>query len=186
MIEGSPEGDRPPRRPRKPRPGPRPVTEIYLQRAATHYLDRYGSSAENLRRVLERKSLRRLQARTLEGDHQRMIAITVAGTIANGTLDDAAYARSKASGLIRKGASARTISSKLRSKGIDSETAIAALPEGGIDEMAQAHRHAQRKRLGPYAAKPDRERRQREIASLARAGFPYRVAAAVIDGTEDD
>jgi regulatory protein len=45
---------------RKP---PRQVTPAYLQRAALAYLERYASSAENLRRVLRRKVDRRCRLR---------------------------------------------------------------------------------------------------------------------------
>ena len=42
---------------------PRKVTEAYLQRAALAYLERYASSAENLRRVLRRKVDKRCRLR---------------------------------------------------------------------------------------------------------------------------
>ena len=45
---------------RKP---PRKVTAAYLQRAAMSYLERYASSAENLRRVLRRKVDKRCRLR---------------------------------------------------------------------------------------------------------------------------
>ena len=45
---------------RKP---PRKVSEAYLQRAAMSYLERYASSAENLRRVLRRKVDKRCRLR---------------------------------------------------------------------------------------------------------------------------
>lgn len=172
---------RPARKRREP-PKPKPIDEGYLRRAALHYVERFGTSAQNLARVLERKAKRRAQVRTLTEDEARMIASTVATAISAGVVDDAAYARSKTGGLIRKGASERTILSKLRQKGVDADTAKASLPEAGIDEMAQALRLAQRKRLGPFRDKPDAKRRERDIASLARAGFSYRTATAVIDG----
>ena len=39
---------------------PRPVTREWLFRAAAYYLGRYASTAENLRRVLERKVASRI------------------------------------------------------------------------------------------------------------------------------
>ena len=47
----------------KPRKPPRQVTPAYLQRAALAYLERYASSAENLRRVLKRKVDKRCRLR---------------------------------------------------------------------------------------------------------------------------
>ena len=57
----------------------RPPTEERLMKAALHYLDRYGSSRENLKRVLGRKVMR--AARELEldpGDFDAMIEAVVA------------------------------------------------------------------------------------------------------------
>ena len=48
--------------------------------------------------------------------------------------------------------------------------------------MGAAARYARRRRLGPFRAAPEREeRRQRDLAALARAGFAYDVARRVIE-----
>lgn len=169
------------RRERKPK-GPRPVTESYLQRAALHYIGRYGTSSENLRRVLARKAARRLEERNLPPDTAEMIESVVAWTLSSGAVDDAAYARSKAGSLLRKGASEKSVRAKLSSKGIGRDAIEASLPVDGIDPLAQARRHAERKRLGPYAKAPDPARRQKDMAAMTRAGFPYAIARTVIDG----
>ena len=58
----------------------------------------------------------------------------------------------------------------------------------GYRERAAARRYAERRRLGPWRADPARRsgRRDRDIAAMARAGFPVRLAISVIDGTDED
>jgi len=69
------------------------------------------------------------------------------------------------------------------------DTAMAAADEAEEKpELAAAARLARKRRLGPWrAAEGRREARERDLAALARAGFSYDVALAVIDaeGPED-
>lgn len=110
-----------------------------------------------------------------------------------GVLDDAAFARGKASALRRRGASRRSAMAKLQATGLDAETAAAALAEhddtfGTEDpERSAAVRYAERRRFGPWRTDPAarEERRQRDIAAMARAGFPVGLAISVIDGDTD-
>lgn len=88
-------------------------------KAALHYLDRYGSSRENLKRVLERKVMR--AARELEldpGDFDAMIEAVVARCAASGLVNDRLFAESRIASERRKGRSARRIGAVLAAKGI--------------------------------------------------------------------
>lgn len=186
----------PPPRAGAPAGKPRPVTAAYLERAAVHYLERYSSTAENLRRVLARKALRRLREaeRALGPDAEAppgidldaAIAAVVDKAVRSGLVDDASFAQAKVGSLMRRGASTRAIRTKLRDKGVPDGQAEAALAAEEPDELALARRHAQRKRLGPWRARPDPERRARDLAALCRAGFPYRIAAQALDEPADD
>ncbi|MDB5589592.1 RecX family transcriptional regulator [Enterovirga sp.] len=165
----------------------RPVTPAYLERAALHYLERYSSSAENLRRVLLRKARRRLGP---EGEPEpgieAAIAEVVGRAVRSGLVDDRIYAESKAGALLRRGSSTRAVGMKLRAKGVPDETAAAAVAVHEPDDLALARRHAQRKRLGPYRRPPDPAARDRDLASLCRAGFPYRVAALALEAPAEE
>ncbi|MBL6432398.1 MAG: RecX family transcriptional regulator [Alphaproteobacteria bacterium] len=97
----------------------RAPTEDRLMRAALHYLDRYGSSAGNLHRVLERKVWR--VAAVLEEDpasYMHMVDAVVARCEASGLVDDKLYAESKIASERRKGRSTRRIAAVLQTKGI--------------------------------------------------------------------
>ena len=160
----------------------KPLTEAYLERAAAHYLDRYASSSENLRRVLVRKATRRLDPGEKAGPEvAAMVATVVERAVRSGLVDDRAYADMKVGSLQRRGVSTRAASARLRAKGVADETVAAALARGEPDEVALARRYAERKRLGPWRSRPAADARERDLAALCRAGFPYRVAKAALD-----
>jgi len=101
-------------------------------------------------------------------------------------LDDTAYARGRANSLHRSGASRRKIAGMLRQKGVgrdDTDAALAALADEYEDsDMVAACNYARRRRLGPYRLPEAREeRRERDLAALARAGFGYDTARRVVD-----
>src|ERR671921_1503588 len=126
---------------RKP---PRKVTEAYLQRAAMSYLERYASSAENLRRVLRRKVDKRCRLRGEDpAEFHEMIDEVVAKSLRSGLIDDTRFAEARVATLRRRGGSARAIQAKLAAKGVDRETIAAALEseEGdrAAEEEAAAH-----------------------------------------------
>jgi regulatory protein len=165
---------------------PRPLTAASLENAALFYLGRFASSSGNLRRVLMRKVARAAR----DGDSReaeagaRLIDALIARYLASGLLNDRAYAAQAAASLARRGASRYSIAGKLAQKGVDAELvaeAIAGLEEGGASEIAAACALVRRRRLGPYRASGTRtEYRQKDLASLARAGFGLGLARRVL------
>lgn len=119
-----------------------------------------------------------------------MVADLIARYRRAGLIDDAAFAQARAKTLHARGVARRAIAARLRAKGVGAaeiEAALAALADGETDaaevDLAAARRTAQRRRLGPWRPAEQRAaRRERDLAALARAGFPYPVAKAVIDG----
>ena len=182
------------KRPSIKRPG-RPITAKYLQNAATFYLERYPSTAEGLRRVLERR-LRKAEAADapIVANVQRVIAEIVAKFVAAGVIDDKAFAQTKARALHRRGTSGRLTRQKLRLAGIDADTLDQAMD--GLDqeldtdpeqrEWQAAVALARRRRLGPFRKKERKEHRNRDLAAMARGGFDYDLARKVIDAEERD
>lgn len=166
--------------------GPRPVTPAYLERAALHYLERYASTAENLRRVLARKARRRLGAGgEVDAGIEAAIAEVVARIVRSGIVDDLSFAEMKVGALIRRGTSTRAMRMRLKGKGVADDAVAAALAAHEPDDLALARRHAARKRLGPYRLRPDATLRERDLAALCRAGFTYRIAAQALDEPAD-
>jgi regulatory protein len=169
---------------------PRKATPKSLENAALYYLERFASSAENLRRVLMRRVER--SARAHDTDREEGAAAVddiVRRFLASGLLDDRAYAAARAGTLHRRGGSARKIRASLMQKGVapdDIEAALAALRDEAPDpEIAAAVTLARRRRLGPYRPDGDREaRREKDLAALARAGFGYDIARKVIEAPD--
>ncbi|MCB8840051.1 regulatory protein RecX [Aurantimonas sp. VKM B-3413] len=166
---------------------PKPIDAGWLMRSAAHYLERYASSTENLRRVLERKVMRRAAARgeSPEG-HEPLIAATVDRFVELGLLDDRSFAEARMASLRRRGTSRVMTAAKLREKGVNAETVAAVLSGDETDEAAAARAYARRRRLGPWRLRERSERRERDIAAMIRAGYAYGLAATVIDGQTDE
>jgi regulatory protein len=172
---------------------PRKVTAKSLENAALHYLQRFATSAENLRRVLMRRVERSVRAHDTDRDDTdrevgaALVDALVERFVAAGLVDDRVYAEGRALSLHRRGTAARVIRGRLRQKGVgddDIEAALATVAEEHPDgDLAAAVNLARRRRLGPYRSTgPEPDRRQRELAALARAGFSYDIARRVLDG----
>jgi regulatory protein len=175
---------------------PTPPDQASLEKAALRYLERYASSAAGLRRVLMRR-LRRAGADQDEEGEDRHAAIeaVIAKLMRLGLLDDARYAEARAGSLARRGASLFVIRRDLKARGIAAgplDAAIGQLKDeaGGssdaVDRMA-ALALARRRRLGPFRAPRVRAQfRDRDLATLGRAGFALEVARSVIDADSED
>jgi len=168
-----------------------------LLRAAYAYLERYNSSVENLRRVLLRK-IRRWQqlddrghsspsmerkAGPAETEIRTAVDAAVDRCIELGLVDDERYAQVKAAGMRRRGGSGRRIRAMLSAKGVEGGAIASALQADDACEAEAAQTFARRRRLGPYRTDSRRqERRDRDIASMCRAGFSVSLSIATIDG----
>jgi regulatory protein len=165
----------------------KPVTRAYLQRAAVSYLERYASSSANLRRVLQRKVLRRGGSDAAKDPAIAvMIDEVVATTVSIGLVDDARYAEMKAASLRRRGGSRLKIAAKLAERGIGAELSQRAIDSHEMDDAAAARRYAERRRLGPWRREGRVERRDRDMAAMARAGFSFELARRVIDAAANE
>ena len=175
---------------RRPRKDPKPVTPELLEKAALYYIERYASTAENLRRVLMRRVER--WAYKLGGDRASgtsWVEALVQRYVRSGLVDDKRYAEAAAESLRRRGASSRRIRQKLAQKGVDEDVAEAALAESGgagdAADLSAAVRLARKRRLGPFGdPKLRRDRRLKDMARLARAGFSYAIARKVVDAAD--
>ncbi|MGN6096290.1 MAG: regulatory protein RecX [Bosea sp. (in: a-proteobacteria)] len=169
---------------------PRRITALYLRRAALHYLERYAAPAAQLRRVLARKIA--VSCRHHGEDpaiHGPLLDEVVAHCVALQLVDDRRFAEARAASLRRKGLSSRAVAGRLAAKGIGREL-VAELATGGEgSEHAAARVAVRRKRLGrwrrPGEGQDERALRQRDLAALARLGFGFAVAQAVLDEEAD-
>jgi len=171
----------------KPR-RPRPITAQRLANIAAQYLDRYATSRENLRRVLQRRVLK--AAYVHEDTDVALANGWIDDLIARyedaGVLNDRSYGEGRARTLMARGTAHRVIRLRLQEKGLDPDTIDHALnslqDEHPEPELAAAIKLARRRRLGPYRAPDTRgEKQDRDLAAMARAGFSYDMARRVIE-----
>ncbi len=171
----------------------KPITAKRLENIAASYIDRYASSAGRLRDVLLRRvrKARHAEAPVVD-DVEAVIEGIVAKYVKSGALDDRRFAEHKADALSRRGTSQRRIREKLALARVgrdDVDHALASLRGGsdGDSEFAAAVALARRRRLGPFADPAvRRERRDRHLAAMGRAGFALGLARRVIDAKDED
>src|SRR5438874_115408 len=160
----------------------KPIEPALLEKWALGYLERFASSAENLRRVLRRRVRRRMRDDEAVRAADALIDALVIRYRDAGLIDDAAYAAGRARARLARGQSLRRIAAGLMAKGVGAEdraAALQALRETAPDpDLAAACAFARRRRLGPF--RRGQADRARELAAFARAGFARREAEAVL------
>jgi regulatory protein len=167
-----------------------------LRAAALRHLERFSCSVDGLRRVLQRKltrTARREGSDAVPEDGAASIETVLAALVRAGLLNDDRYAEGRVAALARRGMSLRRIKADLMAHGLAAELAEDVLARhaeetcdaGAEPDIEAARTYARRRRLGVFretAASPDD--RRRDLAALARAGFSYEVATAIVDGNE--
>ena len=163
---------------------------------AVDYLARYATSQHRLREVLGRFAMRKLD----KHDPDKIAAainVTVTRCQTLGYLDDDAFAQSQARSHRQRGRSKLIIRQRLRQHRLDDNIIDAALDaadqRSANGELPAACRFARRRRLGPFDCRQYddaknrqacMQRQQRQLGSLARAGFTMAISRTVI-GLED-
>jgi regulatory protein len=168
----------------------KPINAALLEKWALSYLGRFASSAENLRRVLQRRARRRGGPEAAQAAKPLVDAL-IERYRAAGLLDDAAYAAARARARSSRGEPLRRIAAGLAAKGVPAEerrAALDALREGEANpDLAAACAFARRRRLGPFRREPAMPQdRERALAAFARAGFGRREAEALLACADPD
>jgi regulatory protein len=145
-----------------------------LERAALTYLLRYASSIARVRAFLERHVRR-------DGGDLEAIDEVVEKLVRLGYLDDERFAVARARALRRRGSSSLSIAATLAKNGVDRAIIDRAIADEA-EELEAARAFVRRRRLGPHRAEEERsEKRERDLAALARAGFSYEVASRALE-----
>jgi regulatory protein len=176
-----------------------PPDAASLHDAALDYLARYAATEVGLRRVLERRVDRWARSALAAvgaaedvagqaGNARRIVHEVVTRLAAVGAVNDAAFAESRARALMRSGRSRRVVVAYLAAKGVDTDLACSVLSDERASELATALTLARRRRIGPFrvGGPPDQAGRLRELAILARAGFPQTVAREALAMAADE
>ena len=170
-----------------------PPDEAALRQAALNHLARYSTTQAGLLRVLGRRVERWARLVTAAQGEQpskeQMAAAlgacrsAVASLAATGALDDATFAAGRSRSLRRAGRSSRAIAAHLQAKGVAPELIAPSDPDV---ELGSAVLYAWRRRMGPFRALPDPAQRPRDLARLARAGFPAGIAGKLLGLAAED
>ena len=182
IIENNEEnGAVPASRKRKPQ---KKITPQRLKNIGLYYLKRFESSVENLRSVLYRR-IDMYARENPEWNKQEAYGWTeevLAEFERLHYLDDSRYAEVKIRSYINSGKPARYIENKLKQKGISAAQVAEILAEQEYNPFEMALKLAKRKKIGPYRMEESRrEFRQKDMATLVRAGFDYDVVCEVLN-----
>jgi len=160
---------------------PKPLDSARLEELALAYVARFATSAAKLERYLRRK----LRERGWSGENEPDLAALVGRYVELGYVDDAAYARAKGGSLLRRGYGPRRVRQALGEAGIG-EDVREETRAGPAAERRAALALARKRGFGPFGhEKPDRERREKQIAAMLRAGHPLDSAREMVDAASE-
>lgn len=174
---------------------PKGITEKYLHNAGLAYLERFPTSIAHFRRVMMRKIDRSCNYHKEQdrGDCLTLLEKAVENFSRMGLLNDNLYLQGMATSLRRRGLSKQAILAKLAQKGMTQADILAAI--GDYDEQNGAQNPelsaavllCRRKRLAAFQTAQAKDGdKNRALATLARAGFSYDIAAQALSLNKDD
>jgi regulatory protein len=162
-------------RPKRPRS---PLDPATFRAIALHYVGRYATTSERLKRYLDRKVRERGWSELAAPPDFDGLAEDFARL---GYVDDDAFAESRVSSLLRRGYGPKRISAALRQAGIAAEKAEIAVPTDAESAQISAMVFARRKRLGPFGPPlTDSKAQSRALAAFLRAGHGYEIARKIL------
>lgn len=168
----------------------RKMTKTRLQNIALYYLERFDSSAANLRQVLKRRVFD--YARNMPDFDFSAAEVWIEEIVARfeelGYINDNRYAEFKIDNYLLSGKPERYIRQKMQQKGISGDVVSRVLDNREFDEEAMALRFASKKKIGPFRPDEDsrRQNRQKDLAALVRAGFRYDTASKIVGAENMD
>ena len=178
------------------RPQPKPLDGARMEELALAYVARFATSASKLRTYLQRK----LRERGFAGDEdgtagegQAAVERIATRFVENGYIDDENFARMRSRSLTHRGYGPRRVDMALREAGIEEPVRRDAMPSQSLRRDA-ALTMARKRRFGPFAIvgsvgadegfdalQAQRALREKQLASMVRAGHSFDDARAVLD-----
>jgi regulatory protein len=165
-----------------------------LDELALRYVAKYAVPSSGLKRYLQRKmrDAQRKTGQSIIGEEadalRRRIDAVVARFQEKGWINDEAWTERKVEVAVARGRSRRATQAMLASKGVDRTIAAAATADWDQDqELAAARQIVRRRKLGHWRPAHERaDRRQKDLAVLARAGFPGNIARRALEVPDDE
>lgn len=155
-----------------------PLNDAKLRDLALSYVARYATSSAKLERYLSRK-LRELG--WAEGAAPPDIPSLVTRYVELGYIDDEGFARAKSGSLLRRGYGIRRVNEALGQDGIATTIREEVVP-GEAEQRLAVLTLARKRRFGPFGAQPlERDKREKQIAAMLRAGHSLDFAREMVD-----
>ena len=168
---------------------PKKITPQRLKNIALYYLKRFETSEYHLRSVLKRRidDYAYWNKEFDKKEAYRWLDDLISDFESLGYVNDERYAEMKIRAYLSAGKSIRYILNKLKEKGIDECLADKLLNGQEYDAFESALKLAKKKKIGPYCMDENlrRERRNKDMGILIRAGFDYEVVLKVLEYKEE-
>lgn len=166
---------------KRARPTARPLDDARLEELALTYVARFATSAAKLERYLACK----LRERGWEAEGEPNVAALVERYVLLGYVDDEAFARARTGSLLRRGYGPRRVRQALGEAGIGADVRDGARPSEAAERRA-ALTLARKRGFGPFGGEAlDRERREKQIAAMLRAGHRLDSAREMVDAASE-
>ena len=165
------------------KPKLRKMTKTRLQNIALYYLERFDSSAFNLRKVLEQRLIKySFEVPDFNlNEAKTWIDEIISYFEKYGYINDDRYAEIKINNYLLAGKPTRYIQQKMQQKGISEDVVNKILQSRNVDESEMALNFAAKKKIGPFRPEENRKQSsQKDLATLVRAGFSYDIAKEII------
>ena len=163
------------------------ITQKRLYNIALYHLSRYETTTEKLKAVLQRRVRKaKFSGDEVDGQAAEWIEQIVASMQRQGFVDDNRFAANNIERWFLSGKSLKYIQAKLHQAGLDPHALLDFEAAGEKDlsewERAAAETFVRKKKLGPYRpAAAQKEKYAKDLASVARAGFPLDLAKEVLN-----
>ncbi|MDY6408032.1 MAG: regulatory protein RecX [Pseudomonadota bacterium] len=167
---------------------PKALTEQRLMNMALFYLSQYETSEQKMRQMLNRRVRRlKMQGEDIPAETPEWIEHVLKRIRDNAYIDDKRYAENQIRALVQQGKSESFMCAKLALAGIKPEQVRDILRCMESNEETRAKRFVERKRIGPFRPTADRSRFwEKDMASLARAGFSYDIARQALKSDDSE
>ena len=165
-------------------------TKTRLRNIALYYLERFESSKDNLRIVLRRRIDKYVFANKEYNPEEAYIWVDeiVEECAQHNFVNDERFTNLKINAYLKSGKSRRYIEQKLKQKGIDNKTINQSFEEVEYSEFDVALNFARKKKIGKFRENKEMQiaNRQKDLASLVRAGFDYDIAIRILEMNDDE
>jgi len=168
---------------------PKTPTKVRLRHIALYYLERFESSEDNLRAVLRRRIDKYAFFDKTYNPTQayQWVEEVISECVQKNFVNNERFADFKISSYLQAGKSRRYIEQKLKQKGIDEKIISELLDNSAYSEFDTALNFARKKKIGRFHENDETRinNRQKDLATLIRAGFDYDIAKEILEPSND-